>query len=683
VNSVAIQRRSAVALFAAWLFLALPFVAVGPNDVEDFYTGVVTTKMVVDSIAEGAWPFWNMDSALGVPQPFRFHFITHPFSPLCRVANCGTVLRAAAAVQALVGALFVMLLVRRLADDELVALLAGVTFLFCSSIVQPTYLDDWSTAAIPEASLPILIYAAYRLLKTDQPREALKWSLMLGGVAGFTLSMFFPFAVLAATAVFLLVQPRVALSRWQWLSLAAIVGVLICAAHVYHLAEQYRLTPVGIGRDNHEEPSLITYATSALLAPLPRPGVETSWRTIFFGGPFTVAAASAFFLLKDRALRPFKYALVTSLVLLWMPESWLFNLMTHRWGYRSGINLFGIVLGACAIAQLLRSHRTTAIAYGVMALQVVALVAAFWLPWSAMTRAWMDPAVRARSQRVKDHYGITAAVAALYQAAPGRVAFAPHTADLTRRFMLTRDGLAPNQLQVAGVPSLYAEAHGITLDAIAPMRYAFIGISPPARTTVTTPSTLDVLGVRYILAMPDDSVSDHLRLLRTVGDVRIFENPTPWPEAFFVTDFPRVPMPRIPDCGHDRFLCVDFDRAGIEREHEPISIGRHRDGLTLTFAPSARPRHILVTQWYQPYWRIKDGSGRIVRAAEQLVGIDIPAGEQRVSIEYLPTLRAWLFYIGILTEIVVLGAIAWLAVPKRLSLESTLSAAAIGRELTE
>jgi len=65
------------------------------------------------------------------------------------------------------------------------------------------------------------------------------------------------------------------------------------------------------------------------------------------------------------------------------------------------------------------------------------------------------------------------------------------------------------------------------------------------------------------------------------------------------------------------------------------------------------------------------------------VGIDIPAGEQRVSIEYLPTLRAWLFYIGILTEIVVLGAIAWLAVPKRLSLESTLSAAAIGRELTE
>src|SRR3954462_10959094 len=135
-------------LVAAWLFFALPFVAVGPNDVEDFYTGVATTKMAVDSVAEGAWPFWNMDSALGVPQPLRFHFITHPFSPLCRVADCGEVLRGAAAVQLLAGVICMMLLVRALTQDAAIALLAGLTFLFSSSSVQPTYLDDWSTAAI-------------------------------------------------------------------------------------------------------------------------------------------------------------------------------------------------------------------------------------------------------------------------------------------------------------------------------------------------------------------------------------------------------------------------------------------------------------------------------------------------------------------------------------------------------
>jgi hypothetical protein len=678
-----VRAASLLILLGAWLLFSLPFVAVGPNDVEDYYTGVVSTKMVIDSVAEGSWPFWNMDSALGVPQPFRFHFITHPFSPLCRVADCGTVLRSAAACQALVGAWFVLLLVRRLTSDELVAVVAALTFLFCSSIVQPTYLDDWSTAAIPEASLPIMIYSASALLKTEGARDAAKWSLVLGGVAGFTLSMFFPFAVLAATAVFLLVQPRTTLSQWHWLAFAALVGVLICGAHVYHLAEQYRLTPSGVGRDNHEEPTLLTYATSALIAPLRKPGVETAWRTIYFGGPMTIAAAFALFRVKRAALGPFKLALIASLVLLWMPESWLFNLMTHRWGYRSGINLFGIVLGACAIAHLRETPHRARIASAVIALQVVALGAAFWPQWVSMTRAWTDPELRARSQRVQENYGITAAVAALYKNAPGRVAFTPHTADLARRFMLTHDGLAPNQLQAAGVPSLYAEAHGITLDAIAPMRYAFIGISPPTETTVNRPSTLNVLGVRYVLAMPQDTVSDRLHLIRTVGDVRIFENPAPWPEAFFVRDWPKTPLPRVQDCGHDRFLCVDFDGAGIERDPEAITIARHRDGMTLTFAPADRARHLLITQWYQPAWRVDQGSARIVRAAEQLVGLEIPAGERRVTIEYLPIVRATLFCVGIGTELIVLVAIAWLSMRRRAAVETRLSRAAIGRELAK
>jgi hypothetical protein len=452
---------------------------------------------------------------------------------------------------------------------------------------------------------------------------------------------------------------------------------------VYHLAEQYRLTPPGVGRDNHEEPSLLTYATSALIAPLRKPGVETSWRTIYFGGPMTIAAAFAFFGVRHAALRPFKLALIASLVLLWMPESWLFNLMTHRWGYRSGINLFGIVLGACAIAQWRETPRRPRLGHIVLALQVVALGAAFWPQWISMTRAWTDPALRARSQRVKENYGITAAVASLYQNAPGRVAFAPNTADLARRLMLTRDGLAPNQLQAAGVPSLYAEAHGITLDAIAPMRYAFIGISPPTDTTVNRPSTLNVLGVRYVLAMPQDTVSDGLHLIRTVGDVRILENPAAWPEAFFVGDWPKTPLPRVPDCGHDRFLCVDFDGAGIARLPEPITIDRHRDGMTLTFAPSDHGRRLLITQWYQPGWRVEQGPAQIVRAAEQLVGLEIPAGEQRVTIEYLPVVRATLFFVGLGTELIVLVAIAWLSVPRRGAVRNRLSNAPVGRELAK
>lgn len=649
-------------LLGAWLFFALPFVAVGSNDVEDFYTAVATTKMTIDSMAEGAWPFWNMDSMLGVPQPFRFHFITHPLSPLCRVGDCAEVLRGIAALHVLIGALFTALLLWRLTSDETIAALAGITFIFSSSIIQPTYVDDWSSTAIRAGSLPVLIYAAYALLKTDQRRDALKWSLVLGGVAGLLQSMSFPFAVFAATAVFLLVQPRATLSRRQWVLLAAVVGVLICAGHVYHLAEQYRLTPMNVRRDDHNEPSLFNYAWSTFLRPVPIQRVDTTWRSIFFGGPLAVAALAGLVTVKRADLRPFKLALIASFALMWVPESWLFNLMTQRWGYRSGVDMFGVVVGGVALAQLRRRHGYAWVAHGVVALQVATLVAAFWPLWTGTMRAWTDPREMERGKRVKEVGGVTGELVALERAHPGRVAFAPNAYDLTRRFLLARAALVPNQLQMSHVPSLYAETHGITTDSLSPMQYAFIGMSPPASTTVTTPATLNVLGVRYVIAMPGDKVWEGLRLVKTAPHgVRILENTDAWPEAFFVAAFPPTPLPRLPGCDHDRFLCADFARGGIERRAEPITIDRRPDGMTLRFAPSDRPRRIIVTQWYQPYWRVTRGAARLVRAGEEFVGLEIAPGEQTVTIQYLPVLRATLFFGGIGVELAVLIAVAWLS----------------------
>jgi hypothetical protein len=654
-------RRTLLFLLGAWLLFAIPFVAVGANDVEDFYTAVTTTKIVIDSMFGGASPFWSMDSALGVPQPFRFHFITDPLSPLCHVWDCAQVLRLSAALHVLLGVVFMALLVRRITSDESVACLAGLTFLFSSSIVQPTYVDDWSTTVIAVASLPVLIYAAYALLAADRPRDALRWSLVLGGVSGFTLSMVFPYAVLLPVALFLLTQPRATLGRWRWLLLAAGVAVLIGGGHLYHLWEQYQLTPPSVHRDDHEEPALLTHLWSAFVRPVAMPWVMTSWRTVFIGAPLAIAAAVSFVSKKDAALRPFKLAILIAVALWFIPESWLFNLMTNRWGYRQGINVFGIVLGACAIAQLHRTPGRAPIARVVMALQIVAIGVAFWPEWAAVAQAATDPRVLERSQRVNQKSGVTPAVAALEKTTYGRVAVTPHVSDLMRRFMLTRDGLAPNQLQIAGVPSLYAEAHGITLDPIAPMRYAFIGISPPTAAMVTTAATLNVLGVRYVIAMPEDAVSDRLHLVQTVGGMRIFENADAWPEAFFVPRFPSTPLPRLPDCGHDRFFCVDFARADIERDPTPIMIDRHRDGMTLRFAPSNEPRRILVTQWYQPHWRVTAGSAHLVRAAEQVLGLEVAPGEQRVTIEFLPVFRAVLFFGGIVTEAAVLLLIVWLS----------------------
>ena len=79
---------------------------------------------------------------------------------------------------------------------------------------------------------------------------------------------------------------------------------------------------------------------------------------------------------------------------------------------------------------------------------------------------------------------------------------------------------------------------------------------------------------------------------------------------------------------------------------------------------------------------MNEGSAQIVRAAEQLVGLDVPAGERRVTIEYLPVLRATLFCVGIATELAVFVCLAWLSLPRKVA-EARLSSAAVGREVAK
>src|SRR5262245_39109020 len=66
-----------VVLAIVWGAIALPYVAVGPNDFEEYFTSVTSTSLAVQALLHGAWPFWNLDLGLGMPQPLRFHFITH------------------------------------------------------------------------------------------------------------------------------------------------------------------------------------------------------------------------------------------------------------------------------------------------------------------------------------------------------------------------------------------------------------------------------------------------------------------------------------------------------------------------------------------------------------------------------------------------------------------------------
>jgi len=125
-----VSSRSRVAWFLAitvcWAVFVWPYFAVGPNDLEDFFMGPVSTKIAVDALLAGHWPFWSLDIGLGVPQPAKFHFITYPLSPLCGVMACDRVLKLAAIIQLTLGSLCLGAILRASGVGRSLATAAGL-----------------------------------------------------------------------------------------------------------------------------------------------------------------------------------------------------------------------------------------------------------------------------------------------------------------------------------------------------------------------------------------------------------------------------------------------------------------------------------------------------------------------------------------------------------------------------
>jgi len=652
----------AVVLAVVWAVIVIPYVAVGPPDFEEYFTGVASTQVAMKAIVHGAWPFWSLDFGLGAPQPLRYHFIFHPLAPLCLAADCHAVLRSIASIHLLVGAIFMTLLAARFAPSRLLATAAGLTYLMSSSVVQPMLLDDWPLTAMHDSALPVMLYAVFAIGDTSDWRHAFLWSLVLGGVAGLTFSMTFPVLALIVIAIVALTMLGLR-QRLPWLALAAVITVLMSAAKVHDIYTELIRTPAGLGRTDHDDYTLVQHLWSVFLRPLPLVSEEI-WRSVFFGPPFAAAATVAAVVLHDRTTRPIRVGLLLGVVGLLLPPAWLFKINTAQWIYRTEVNIFGILLAVHAIYRWTDSHE-----------RVVrrALVVVTQLCWAAIAVApvWYSIAAvsvgLARPNRnILISPGIAEEIAARSHVAPGRVIFAPEANDALRLPLFNTAGLAPNELPVLGVPTVSAPLFGITTDALYPQSGTLEGDVKATAGAIRSRALLNALGIRYVVAYGHDEVADGVHEVQAwTNGLRLYQNDEAWPEAFFVDSLRNDRIPRLRGCGNDRFLCSDFSQFDLYRRAEPLQITRRYDGFRLTFPPTDSRRYVLVAQWYYPEWMVTEGRASIHRAAEQLIGVEVAPGERSVTIQYRPYLRAALFAMGIATEVIVGIAIAVLALRLR------------------
>jgi hypothetical protein len=210
-----------------------------------------------------------------------------------------------------------------------------------------------------------------------------------------------------------------------------------------------------------------------------------------------------------------------------------------------------------------------------------------------------------------------------------------------------------------------AVINGISADALYPQSAVMESQLKAAPHTVDTRPLLNVLGIRYVLAYGGDTVAEGLSEIQRWNELRLYGNDQAWPEAFFVDALRNDRIPRLAECGHDKYLCADFSNYDLHRRDDPMQITRLYDGFRLTFPSSRSRRYILITQWYYPEWRVTQGRASLRRAAEQLIGVEIAPGERSVTLQYRPYLRASLFAMGFGTQAAVGIAIAIVATRRR------------------
>ncbi len=658
----AVRLRWLLVLAMAWAVIVAPYIAVGPPNMEEYFTGVVSTDLAVNALTHAAWPFWSLDLGLGTPQPLRYHFIFHALAPLCAVGDCQTVLRIIVSIHLLVGAVFVTLLARRFTASWLLASVAGLTYCMSSSVANLMFTDDWPLTMLHESAIPVMVYSVLAIGDARARRDALLWSLVLGGLAGLILSITFPIPTLIMVAIIALSTPELR-RRLPWFILAAVITSLIGVAHLHHIYAEYIREPANLMRADHDEFGLGQHLWSAFLRPFPLIADESHWRTVFFGAPFATAATAAAATTLDRRIRPILVGLLLGILGFVIPPSWLFNLNTAQWTYRAEVNVFGILLAVAALDRWTSRDRLSWRNI-IVATQLCWVVVAFAPTWWRV--AGIAIGLEQFPHSILRSPGIAEDIAAREHAVPGRVIFAPQAYDaLQQPLLFNSAGLAPNELPVLRVPTVSAVINGISADALYPQSAVMESQLKAAPHTVDTRPLLNVLGIRYVLAYRGDTVAEGLSEIQRWNELRLYGNDQAWPEAFFVDALRNDRIPRLAECGHDKYLCADFSNYDLHRRDDPLQITRLYDGFRLTFPSSRSRRYILITQWYYPEWRVTQGRASLRRAAEQLIGVEIAPGERSVTVQYRPYLRASLFAMGFGTQAAVGIAIAIVATRRR------------------
>jgi hypothetical protein len=203
-------------------------------------------------------------------------------------------------------------------------------------------------------------------------------------------------------------------------------------------------------------------------------------------------------------------------------------------------------------------------------------------------------------------------------------------------------GLGVNALAYRGVHVLDGWFKGVSADPIWPDERLFYGRVAPPQPFLESAASLDVLGIRYVLAERGETVAPDLRerpvKIAAAPELVLYENDDAWTGAILVdADAGTVHVPPLADCPNDRLLCRDL--SVVTKLHPaPATIVRTEGAIDVTFDRLERPRTLVVAEMFRPGWTATAANQDPSTFAflDSLLAVRVPAGAASVHLAYRP-----------------------------------------------
>jgi hypothetical protein len=661
-RTTALARLLAVGAAAA---LAIIFLIGSTPDEEEFRFAILSAWLRVHALAHGSLGLWTTTLGLGIPQPFTPAFLLHPLLPLLAIVTPVTWVRVLLVGHVALGAAGMWRLTRDLDVSPLASALCVVTFLFATPTQNYVLVDFWPSHFIVWTTMPWIVWMLWRLLDAD-PAARTRWAIALGLTVGLVVANTNPghvavyaVAVVACAAA----RWRQMLTRVEWLALAVVIALVVASPTLEQVAHEWPLFDPRLPKWSLPAPLPAAALWNALASPLSVEIERTPFsRTLFFGGPFLVLAIAGAIRFARRHL-DLVLMLAISAVLLFTSLVPL-SIVSARYQFRDPLTLAAIPLAGLAFDRLRSSRARTVV--GVFALQVVVLVAA---AWPALTGALKPDALHADWFRGATADASSAATLVRLTRPAGRIVFSPKVDEEIYDGKRLWEGLGTNALAYRGLSIVDGWFKGVSTGSVWPderMLYGRVEVPAPL---MASPATLDVLGIRYVLADEDEPPPAGMRVRGVVpkklgGHFVVYENPRAWPGVFVVDAGAAELTTRLNGCEQEGVLCRDLS-AIARLGASGLAAVRASDGqITARFPTSTRARLLVVTQMFRRDWvaSSEGGAVSVLPVFGGLIGVRLAPGVTRVSLQYRPTgvivatFASWAAVAGSLIALLVLGA---------------------------